>query len=194
MASGWPPAGMGPGPGQGDWAGPLTGWTLRVGAPGDDDAGRPRLTVQDASKYLSRQDRGPDQVVVYWPVDGPAWAKELGLPVYAPEGELDAEGRMWLKDESGIRYQSPVTLIISTAAGPGGMGVVIRCMSWRSGRRICSGRGRRRRGASRRIRCWIAYRWRWGGSGRTSADWPTGPPWWTSRLTSAAWRSWTGRG
>ena len=81
-----------------DWAGPLDGWTLHIGTPRDAKAGL-RLTLQEVSEYMHGlpEDRWPDQVLVYWPLDdGPAWAEDFGMNVHAPNGELLEDGTVWL--------------------------------------------------------------------------------------------------
>jgi hypothetical protein len=101
-----------------NWAASLAG-TLYVGAPGDTVAGRPVLSLQEVADYLRAavpEKLWPARVLVNRPVDGQRWADELQTQagkleteVIVTAGELDEDGSVWARDESGARWR-PVTM------------------------------------------------------------------------------------
>ena len=69
--------------GAAEWAGLLPPGTLHIGTPGDAEAGRPLLSLQNVADYLRGVPAAsrPALVVVHRHVDGQAWADGLGTEV-----------------------------------------------------------------------------------------------------------------
>ena len=103
------------------WAGTPQAKTLHVGTPGDAGAKIPLPTMHEVGGYIETrsEDKKAGRAVVYRPVDGHAWASHLRRKVYMPPGQPDDEGRVWIEDQDGNRYESLIAALIYAPAEPG---------------------------------------------------------------------------
>ncbi|HMH94258.1 MAG TPA: hypothetical protein VK586_24645, partial [Streptosporangiaceae bacterium] len=104
---------------------PDQNFTVHIGTPDDEAAGRHVMTLAEARTYLDAVRRTPPQRVVLhftgaWRANGQQWADRLGVPVVLPFlGEVTRTGTIDVRDDSGAAWRPAARALIYHPARPG---------------------------------------------------------------------------